>query len=342
MALYKRGSIWWVRLTSPSGQHIRRSSGTTIKVEAREFHDRLRAELWRVHKLHVKPVKRWEDAAKQWLIESPHKADHRKDAAKLEWLKKHLDGTRLDQVDRSLIGTIGDIKAREASPATANRYLALIRAILRKAKNEWEWLETTPKVRMFQEPSRRIRWLNQLEAERLLRELPSHQAELARFALATGLRKSNVLGLEWSQVDLIRRVAWIHADQAKSRKAIAVPLNDDAVDVVRRQHGRHRRFVFTYKMKPIRQVNTASWKKALKRAGIENFRWHDLRHTWASWHVQAGTPLHALQELGGWESVEMVRRYAHLAPEHLAVHASGITQGTILAQSKKREARSTG
>ena len=68
---------------------------------------------------------------------------------------------------------------------------------------------------------------------------------------------------------------------------------------------------------PISQVNTKAWGAALERAEIEDFRWHDLRHTWASWHVQAGTPLHALQELGGWETAEMVRRYAHFSSEHL-------------------------
>jgi len=66
----------------------------------------------------------------------------------------------------------------------------------------------------------------------------------------------------------------------------------------------------------------------LKRAGINNFRWHDLRHTWASWHVQAGTPLHVLQELGGWESVEMVRRYAHLSTTHLAEYVDRMS-GTL-------------
>ena len=68
----------------------------------------------------------------------------------------------------------------------------------------------------------------------------------------------------------------------------------------------------------MQQTNTHAWTKALEKANIRNFRWHDLRHTWASWHVQAGTPLERLQEMGGWESIEMVRRYAHLAPEHLA------------------------
>ena len=72
------------------------------------------------------------------------------------------------------------------------------------------------------------------------------------------------------------------------------------------------------------QVSTKAWYKALKRAGIDDFRWHDLRHTWASWHIQNGTPLHALQELGGWETASMVRRYAHLAADHLAAYASNI------------------
>lgn len=71
--------------------------------------------------------------------------------------------------------------------------------------------------------------------------------------------------------------------------------------------------------------NTKAWKKALRRAGISDFRWHDLRHNWASWHVQAGTPLHVLQELGGWETEAMVKRYAHLAPEHLAEHTQRIS-----------------
>ena len=71
--------------------------------------------------------------------------------------------------------------------------------------------------------------------------------------------------------------------------------------------------------------NTA-WKTGLRRAGIENFRFHDLRHTWASWLVQSGVPLSALQEMGGWGSIEMVRRYAHLAPNHLTEHAIKIDE----------------
>jgi integrase len=87
--------------------------------------------------------------------------------------------------------------------------------------------------------------------------------------------------------------------------------------------------VFSYRSKPITQVSSKAWYGALKRAEIDNFRWHDLRHTWASWHVQSGTPLFALQELGGWESAEMVRRYAHLAADHLAPFADRLTALTV-------------
>jgi integrase len=174
---------------------------------------------------------------------------------------------------------------------------------------------------MLKEPTRRVRFLTREEADRLLAELPAHLADLAAFALATGLRRANVTGLEWTQVDLEKRLAWVHPDQAKARNAIPVPLNAEAVVIIRRQTGKHPTRVFSYQGRPIRQVSTKAWYAALERAGITDFRWHDLRHTWASWHVQNGTPLQALQELGGWESAEMVRRYAHFSAEHLAPYA---------------------
>jgi integrase len=140
------------------------------------------------------------------------------------------------------------------------------------------------------------------------------------------VRQANVTGLEWSQVDLVRKCAWIHPDQAKARRAIAVPLSAAAVEIVRSQLGLCQSHVFSYRGKPVTVVNNKAWQAALKRAGIEDFRWHDLRHTWASWHAQAGTPLNVLQELGGWESVEMVRRYAHLSGEHLSGYARSMTE----------------
>jgi integrase len=215
-----------------------------------------------------------------------------------------------------------DIKRRagDVTDATANRMLALLRSVLRIAVDDWEWLDKAPKVRLLKEPNRRVRFFTEDEARKLRQELPPHLRAMAWFSLLTGLRQRNVRELCWSQVNLGERIAWIHADEAKAGKAIAVPLSEAAVQVLNAQAGKHAECCFTYRGQPIRQVGTKAWRAALQRAGIENFRWHDLRHTWASWHVQGGTPLYALQELGGWASTEMVRRYAHLSPGHLSAH----------------------
>jgi integrase len=326
-----------VRFTAPNGERIRQSTETADRVKAQEYQDRLKAELWRTCKLGEKPNYTWNEAVVQWLKETTHKATHEGDIAKLRWLDPYLRDRPLEAITRQEIQRIGEIKCQEASPARANRYLALIRSILRRAEREWEWLDRAPAIRLYKEAKRRIRWITREQAERLISHLPPHLAAMVRFSLATGLRQSNVTGLTWEQVDLQRRVAWIHPDQAKARKAIAVPLNEEAMSVLRGEIGRHPERVFTYRGNPIAWTNTKAWRAALERAGITDFRWHDLRHTWASWHVQAGTPLHALQEMGGWESPEMVRRYAHLAPEHLAEYAERIAgSGTNLTQSRIR------
>ncbi len=177
---------------------------------------------------------------------------------------------------------------------------------------------------MFPIENKRVRWITREQAERLLSILPLHQAAMARFSRATGLRQGTVCRLEWSQVDMQRHVAWIHPDQSKNRRALGVALNSEARDVLLEQVGKHKRYVFTYNGKPVKQVNTKSWKKAVKQAGLDDFRWHDLRHTWASWLAQAGTPLYVIQEADGWQSQTMVQRYAHLSAEHLLAHVERI------------------
>lgn len=320
MSLYKRedSSIWWVRFTH-KGKRVQQSSGTPIREKAEEYEAKLKSSLWEQERLGAKPIYRWNDAVVRYLGETKHKASQVSDIDHLRWLDHHLDGIELQAIKRDLLDKISAAKlASGVANATVNRVLAVVRGILKKACNEWEWIDRVPVVRMLPEPTKRVRWLTRNEADRLIAELPPHLADMVRFSLETGLRRSNVTGLQWSQVDLVRRTAWIHPDQAKARKAIPVPLSNVAVLTLRKQIGKHQANVFTFNGKPVTQVNTKAWHKALKRVGIENFRWHDLRHTWASWHIQEGTPLHVLQELGGWSSPEMVQRYAHLSSEHLA------------------------
>ena len=174
------------------------------------------------------------------------------------------------------------------------------------------------------------------EAARLLEELPLHLSVMAWFALATGLREKNVRLLGWKQIDLANQLAWVEASSSKNKKPRGVPLNDDAMIVLRAQQRLHPRWVFPYTpigpggepgpTGPVTGCSTLAWYKAVERAGLKGFRWHDLRHTWASWHVQAGTPLPILQELGSWASFAMVQRYAHLGRNHTAAYANAVSR----------------
>ncbi|HQQ33150.1 MAG TPA: tyrosine-type recombinase/integrase [Methylophilus sp.] len=332
---------------APDGERVRRSTGIEDETLAQEYHDRLKVKYWEIARLGIRPKHSWNEAVVRWLKEQGHKATIDIDKSHLRWLDQFLSGKLLDDVNRDLIDKITDAKREEGvSNATVNRVLEVLRAILRKAVNEWEWLDKVPYVRMLKEPSRRIRYLTHDEAAQLLAVLPPHLADMAAFSLATGLRRANVTGLEWSQIDLNRRIAWIHPDQAKARRAISVPLNLEAMSLIQKQIGKHPKYVFTYQGNRIIQVSTKAWYKALAEVGIEDFRWHDLRHTWASWHVQNGTPLFVLQELGGWESPEMVQRYAHLSAEHLTPYADKLCakrdvnvsyHDTIMAQCQKAQ-----
>lgn len=328
MSIYKRSNstLWWIQFTAADGRRIRKSSGTEDRQAAQELHDRLKAESWRAKHTKDRPRRTWQDAVTRWLTEQSQKRSIDADKMHLRWLHQHLYGLQVSDITRDRLDEVRQARlATGVSPTTVNRMLEIVRAILRRAEREWEWIERAPHVRMISTDTTRVRWLTRDEAERLLRELPEHLADMAKFSLATGLRESNVTGLRWENVDTDRRCAWVHGSEAKGRRSFSVPLNEDAMWCIHRQIGKHPTHVFTFDGHPVTKANNHAWRKALKRAGIEDFRWHDLRHTWASWHVMAGTPLHVIQQLGAWRSLDMVLRYAHLSPGHLAQHAASVT-----------------
>lgn len=191
------------------------------------------------------------------------------------------------------------------------------------ARDEWQWIDSFPKVRMLGGEVERDRWLTREEVDKLIAVCPPYLAALVRFALTTGCRAREITGLEWERVDLERQTAWLN--QTKNGTPRGVPLNRDAVAVLEKQRGQHPRYCFSLDGRPIRwQVSNKAWRSALRKAGISDFRFHDLRHTWASWHRQAGTSCDELKDLGGWKSRQMVDRYAKYATEHLSAAAARI------------------
>lgn len=311
MSLYKIGETYYVYIVH-NGRRIRRSTGSADKQEAQRYHDELKAHLWNQPKHSGHTLN---DALKLWLKQSPRSRNEKNAITLLLSLYPNRPISEITGTD--ILDALAD-----KGPAHANRIASIVRAALNLAKGRL--VDTVPKIPKRKVPASRIRWLTYDEWQRLDRQLPPHLQAMARFAVSTGLRKSNVVNLKWRDVDLSRKLAWVHPDEAKAGKAISVPLSDMAMDAIKSQSGKHQTYVFSYAGKKIGEIKTG-WHSALKRAGIENFKWHDLRHTWASWHVQNGTPLAVLKELGGWSDMSMVMRYSHLSPDHVKGWAGNFT-----------------
>jgi len=318
---------WWINATLPNGQRIRQSAGTEIREDAEAYLAKLKLDAFRETHFGLKPQRSWQEAVVRYLAAKAGLRSFRDVKRICRMIHPYLGDLMLQQINGDVVWRIVEGETRRGrKPASVNRYLALLRSLLRTARDEWQWIDSMPTIRLLPGEVERDRWLSREDAARLIAVCPEHLAALVRFALATGCRAREITGLEWSRVDLARRTAWLN--RTKNGTPRGVPLNEDGVAVLREQLGKHPQFCFTYRGEPIRwDVSNSAWRSALRRAGIEDFRFHDLRHTWASWHRQAGTSCDELKDLGGWKSRSMVDRYAKFATENLAVAASRIESG---------------
>jgi integrase len=315
MSLYRVGNIWYYYLTI-NGERIRNSTGETDRKKAQQVHDEIKAKLQQRRLAGFTLA----DALRIWLTDKP-RSEKEKSAIRV-LLKCYPSRPVSDVIPHELVASL---KGRKDS--TINRTINIVNAALKLAHDQGKCGEI--KIKRKAVPATRLRFLTKEEWEELEKQLPEHARAIAGFAIATGLRYSNVVGLKWRYVDIERHLVWVDSVDSKSRKTISVPLSSKAIEVLKAQEGKHKEYVFTYKGKPVESIKN-SWNRALVRAGIDvvdgksTFRFHDLRHTWASWHVQRGTPLAVLKELGGWHSMELVMRYAHLAPEHLRAYVNNV------------------
>lgn len=330
MSLYKRGNTYYADIRLPGRERIRESTGTSDEAEAWKVHDRLKAALW--DEPDVRPEeKTWEDACVAWLSAAERSMSDRYSLRALGYKDRPLSECQPETF----------YQLSDKSSATYNRYRAIINAILNHAQ-KLGWVESPRLLPAKRVKAAGFRFLTRKEWEDLRAALPPHLLPMAEFALYTGLRQHNVTHLKWENVNLEAKLVWVMPEDAKSNKPIGIPLSDDAAGVLQRQldarnalpEERRSPYVFTFRGKPIAKIKTA-WNKARERAGLgayedtpngpvfrPNFRWHDFRHTFASWHIMSGTPLQVLRELGGWADARMVERYAHLAPSFIASYAN--------------------
>jgi integrase len=319
MSIYRRKGTpnWWISI-SVAGRKTRRTTGTADREKAKEFETSERERLWRVHKLGDTGYVRWAEAAARWLADVPE-SSKAKELSVLNWFKQHLEHEPLRAIDRDAIQVLRELCLDGRAKSTVDRHMAILRAVLRKCV-EWGYLEAAPPVPMYNARQGDFRWLTHAEFDALHKELPPHLQLAADCAVRTGLRMRSMLRLTWDRIDLRKKRFWVPGMQMKGKFAHGMPINREMAKLFRKLKTANPSGdrVFQFNGEPIDDCNTEAFKKAVARSGVGPLRWHDLRHTFASWAVQNGVTLQELMQLGGWKTFSSVLRYAHLAPDHLA------------------------
>lgn len=342
MAIQKKGSVWQYEFVL-NGERFRGSCKTSDERQAQEYHDRIKADAWRVSVVGEKKRRTWKEACEKFLDETKTKKSHKEDIRfSAFWDEKFKEHgiTWLDTVLPEVVSVICKAEigrpykrstkvVKYLSANTVDKHLNFLKAVVNAAHRDWLWLEFRPLFKKNGKDNKIVRYLEPHEFHRLLKELPPPYDKMALLAVSTGLRLANVRELRWSQVNFERRTASFVDDQMKNDEAHTVPLNDVAMDAIRSQIGLHDELVFPRSdMAVIENIPSKMWQRVCKRAGIKNFRWHDFRHTWASWLRQQGVGLDKIQELGGWKDPTMVQRYAHLDVKHL-VQTAGVIDNLL-------------
>ncbi|MBI4641426.1 MAG: site-specific integrase [Candidatus Tectomicrobia bacterium] len=349
MGLYKRGKVWWMSFTY-QGRQIRQSTETSNKKEAEQIYHVILGKI-----AENKWVERESGEDKtfaelaDYYEEGPFKESRSwpKVYRYLLQLKDFFGPYPLARITPALIDTFKQQRRRQGvKGATINRQLTILRRMLNLAKKRLMWVKEVPSVEM--EPNadvKRTRYLSFEEYHKLLDCCEEWLKPIVIVAAWTGLRQGNLLHLRRDQVNLFVRTIMIEGDETENREPLIIPIATPAFEVLKaamkvsrlqspyvfcREDGRpyYQQMVFKH------------FRKTLKRAGTQNFRFHDLRHCFASWNRQAGVDLDTLADLMGHKDTRMTRRYAHITPAHLSAALERVEQHyqqefiTVLSQSK--------
>lgn len=318
----RKGSRNWYTAFKVNG--VSRSLGTSDERLAEEIAADLYRNVVKARKGGEVDAPRhlWNEAVMKWLEEKSGKGTIKEDISKFRFLDQYLGGKPLREISRQDLERIKRDLCATRQGSTANRYLALIRAVMMKCHREWEdmvnekpvpWLSRVPKMPMSEENRIGIA-LTHEEVFKLSSLLPSPEKELVLFLAYTGVRLSNATGFQWEWLN--DRVMQIPAKVTKGNAPITIVLGEiayNALLAVKGNFGLRRKV----------------WDKARKQMGYPTLRIHDLRHTFASWAAQNGATDAQLQQLGGWKSRTMVDRYAHMNVDSVRPVVEGIDRGAV-------------
>lgn len=317
MGVYKRGTTWYIDYYA--GYKRRREKIGPSKRQAEVV---LKKRMVQVAENRFLEVEKYEKIKFEKMTElylenysKPNKKSSRRDVTSINNLKPFFAGKYLHEITPLDMEKYKRGRQGQVSNATVNREVACLKHIFTIAI-EWGMVQKNPgrKVKLLRERNTRLRYLEEKEIRRLHDACAEHLKPIVTVALNMGMRKEEILSLKWKDLDYrIRTISILDTKNGESRE---LPMNDIVYRTLLAVKKTDSPWVFCKKNgKRYGNVRKA-FEGARKRAGITDFRFHDLRHTFASHLVMAGVDLRTVQELLGHKSYEMTLRYAHLSPEH--------------------------
>ncbi|MCS7215499.1 MAG: site-specific integrase [Thermodesulfovibrio sp.] len=341
--VFKRGSIYWIRYADPTGRVIRESAKTRNINEALKLLAKRKAQVAEGKYPEKVVIKNYTfselcDRYNNWAtIQRCYEKDKK---YIIQELKEKFGSLILRRFTTHLLEQYQvDLAKQGLKPATINKKIACIKHMFTKAV-EWDMVEEEVlkrirRVKFLKEDNKRLRYLTEEEIHSLLSHCDKHLYPIVFTALNTGMRKDEILSLKWDNVDL--KNGYIHVEKTKNSERRDIPMNSHLLSLFKELFKNRKLGVDYVFVNP--ETNTRyydikrSFKHALRKAKITDFKFHDLRHTFASHLVMNGVDLATVKELLGHKDIKMTLRYSHLAPEHKNKAVSCLNK--IFATSKK-------
>jgi len=321
MGIYKKGQNWYIDFYV-NGRRKREKVGINKKLaEAVLAKRKVQVVEGKFFDIKRNEKIKFADIARTFLenYSRINKKSYRRDVSLINNLNGSFQGKYLYEINSLDIEIYKKKRISEgAAPGTVNRELSCLRCLLNRAI-EWGKLKTIPpKIRLFRENNERVRYLERMEAEQLIKFSPEPLKSIVIIALNTGMRLGEILGLRWRDIDL--KSGNITLWDTKNKEKRQVPINSTVIDTLMAVNkSPDSDFVFPGR-NPSAHIHQSyishKFNRIRKQAGIKDFRFHDLRHTFASWLTMKGINLKTVQELLGHKDFKMTLRYAHLSPDH--------------------------
>jgi len=341
VGVFKKGSNWYIDYYV-QGRRKREKIGPS-KAQARVVLQKRKVQIAEGKFLDVRGHQKlkFEDMGKLFLenYSKPNKRSWRRDEEIVGHLVDFFKGKNLHEVSPLDIEKYKRQRREEVSPATINRELSGLRNMYNRAI-EWGMTEKNPVkgVKFFRENEGRLRFLGKEEIKRLYDACPDYLKPIVALAVSTGMRKGEILGLKWLDVDFRRRIIIILKTKGQKKREIPIGLGISRLLLRQRKYPDSPHVFCREDGRPVGSFRKA-FDRVLKRAGIRDFTFHDLRHTFASHLVMRGVDLKTVQEIMGHSSFVTTLRYAHLAESHKrkAMELFDSRMDTIWTPKRKKE-----